>query len=105
MKTRMPILFFILTVGFNIPTAFHHKLKKAGMTQSMSLAAKCIDNGPMDGFRGILKRERYYGRRFTGKQDLIRMIINYISYYNNRRVQRNLGVLTPFEKHNLFLAA
>ena len=35
MKTRMPILFFILTVGFNIPTAFHHKLKKAGMTQSM----------------------------------------------------------------------
>ena len=33
------------------------------------------------------------------------MITNYISYYNNRRVQRNLGVLTPAEKHNLFLAA
>ena len=85
--------------------AFHHKLEKAGMTQSMSRVAKCIDNGPMEGFWGILKRERYYGRRFTSKQELVQMIINYISYYNNRRVQRNLGVLTPFEKHNLFLAA
>lgn len=84
---------------------FHHKLEKAGMTQSMSRVAKCIDNGPMEGFWGILKRERYYGKRFTSKQELVQMITNYISYYNNRRVQRNLGVLTPFEKHNLFLAA
>lgn len=75
------------------------------MTQSMSRVAKCMDNGPMEGFWGILKRERYCGRRFTNKQDLIQMITNYISYCNNRRVQRNLGVFTPFEKHNLFLAA
>jgi transposase InsO family protein len=85
--------------------AFHQKLEKAGMTQSMSRVAKCIDNGPMEGFWGILKRERYYGNRFTSKQELVQMITNYISYYNNRRVQRNLGVLTPAEKHNLFLAA
>lgn len=38
----------------------------------MSRAAHCIDNGPMEGFWGILKRERYYGRRFTGKQVLDR---------------------------------
>lgn len=85
--------------------AFHHKLEQAGMTQSMSRVAKCIDNGPMEGFWGILKRERYYGRRFTSKQELVQMIVNYIGYYNNRRVQRNLGVLTPMEKHQLFLAA
>ena len=84
---------------------FHHKLEKTGMVQSMSRVAKCIDNGPMEGFWGILKRECYYGKRFTCKQELIQMITNYISYYNNRRVQRNLGVLTPFEKHNLFLVA
>ena len=85
--------------------AFHHKLEKAGMTQSMSRVAHCIDNGPMEGFWGILKRERYYGRRFTSKQELNAMIQRYISYYNLHRVQRNLGVLTPMEKHNLFLAA
>ena len=84
---------------------FHHKLESAGMTQSMSRVGCCIDNGPMEGFWGILKRERYYGRRFTSKQELIKMIQSYIRYYNTRRVQRNLGLLTPIEKHDLFLAA
>lgn len=85
--------------------AFHHKLVQAGMTQSMSRVAHCIDNGPMEGFWGILKRERYYGRRFTSKHELVQMIQQYIRYYNTRRVQRNLGVLTPMEKHTLCLAA
>ena len=41
------------------------------MTQSMSRVAHCIDNGPMEGFWGILKRKRYYGRRFTSKHELV----------------------------------
>ena len=83
---------------------FHAKLEAAGMTQSMSRVGKCIDNGPMEGFWGILKRERYYGRRFTDKNALVRMIEDYIKYYNNKRLQRNLGVLTPMEKHEQYLA-
>ena len=85
--------------------AFHHKLQQAGMAQSMSRIGKCIDNGPMEGFWGLLKRERYYGRRFTGKRELVQMIESYIRYYNTRRVQRTLGILTPMEKHGLYLAA
>ena len=84
---------------------FHQKLVQAGMTQSMSRVARCIDNGPMEGFWGILKRERYYGKRFTSKQNLVQMIERYIRYYNTRRVQRNLGVMKPLEKHRLSLAA
>ena len=84
---------------------FHHKLEKQGMTQSMSRVAHCIDNAPMEGFWGILKREMYYGKRFTSKQNLIDSIENYIQYYNYKRVQRNLGILTPIEKHTLYLAA
>ena len=84
---------------------FYNKLKAAKMKQSMSRVAKCIDNGPMEGFWGILKRERYYGKRFTSREDLVSMIENYITYYNNRRVQRNLGVLTPMEKHKSYLMA
>ena len=84
---------------------FHQKLKKAGMTQSMSRVGRCIDNGPMEGFWGILKRERYYGKRFASKKELVDMIVSYIRYYNNRRVQRNLGILTPIEKYTLYLAA
>ena len=84
---------------------FHQKLVQAGMTQSMSRVAHCIDNGPMEGFWGILKRERYYGRRFSSKRALSKMIQQYIHYYNTQRVQRNLGVLTPMEKHRLSLAS
>jgi transposase InsO family protein len=75
------------------------------MTQSMSRVGKCIDNGPMEGFWGILKRERYYGRRFTSREELVQMIENYIVYYNTKRLQRGLDVLTPMEKHQLYLAA
>lgn len=83
--------------------AFHEKLESAGMIQSMSRVAKCIDNGPMEGFWGILKRERYYGRRFTSRETLVAMIEGYIAYYNDRRLQRNLGVMTPTEKHESYL--
>ena len=77
----------------------------AGMTQSMSRVGKCIDNGPIEGFWGILKRERYYGKKFTNKEDLVKMIKEYMTYYNNKRLQRKLGVLTPFEKHQSYLQA
>lgn len=84
---------------------FHAKLEKAGMTQSMSRVAHCIDNGPMEGFWGILKRERYYGKRFTDCESLVKMIEEYITYYNTERLQRGLGVLTPMEKHEQFYLA
>ncbi|WP_368234149.1 transposase [Bifidobacterium pseudocatenulatum] len=84
---------------------FHTKLVNAGIIQSMSRVAKCIDNGPMEGFWGILKRERYYGKRFTDRSTLVKMIEDYIDYYNNKRLQRNLGILTPMEKHEIYLQA
>ena len=40
---------------------FSTKLKEHHMKQSMSRVAHCIDNGPMEGFWGVLKRETYYG--------------------------------------------
>ena len=84
---------------------FYQRLVNAGMTQSMSRVGRCIDNGPMEGFWGILKRERYYGRRFTNRAELVKMIRSYIHYYNTKRLQRNLGVLTPMEKHDLYSKA
>ena len=85
--------------------AFHNKLETAGMTQSMSRVAKCIDNSPMEGFWGIIKRECYYGKRFTDRASLVAVIESYIEYYNKKRLQRNLGVLTPMEKHEQYMLA
>ena len=84
---------------------FHQKLKKQKMVQSMSRVGKCIDNGPMEGFWGILKRERYYKRRFSSRESVVEMIESYIEYYNSHRYQRGLGVLTPMEKHESYLHA
>lgn len=84
---------------------FHQMLKDQKMVQSMSRVGKCIDNGPMEGFWGILKRERYYKRRFTSRESVVDMIESYIEYYNNHRYQRKLGVLTPMEKHKEYMLA
>ena len=35
----------------------------------------------------------------------LKMIVDYIDYYNNKRLQRNLGILTPMEKHEIYLQA
>lgn len=59
----------------------------------------------MEGLWDILKRERYYAKRLTSKQELIQMIERYIRCYNTRRVRHNLDILTPREKHLLALAA
>ena len=84
---------------------FSARLKKHHMKQSMSRVAHCIDNGPMEGFWGILKRETYYGKRLTSKTDLINAIESYIHYYNTERIQRKLHLMTPVEYHESYYAA
>ena len=57
-------------------------------------------------YRGIfiwIEKRRLRQKRFTTKKKLFDMIENYIRHYNNRRIQRSIGVLTPMEKNNLRL--
>ena len=92
--------------GFQYTSAvFHQKLQTARMKQSMSRVAHCLDNGPMEGFWGILKREMYYRHRFTSREQLIQAISDYMDYYNHRRFQRRLSVMTPMEFHQHFTLA
>lgn len=84
---------------------FSTRLKKHHMKQSMSRVGHCIDNGPMEGFWGILKREAYYGKRFTSKVDLVNTIESYIRYYNTERIQRKLHLMTPLEYYECYVAA
>ena len=79
---------------------FKAKLDKAGMTQSMSRVARCIDNGPMEGFWGILKSEMYYLHKFNDYESLRKAIEEYINYYNTRRYQKRLNCMTPIEYRN-----
>ena len=85
--------------------SFRKRLEEHQMTQSMSRVGRCIDNGPMEGFWGILKREMYYGRRFTNRKELVGSIEEYIEYYNNERIQRKLHVMSPMRYHEYVLQA
>lgn len=82
---------------------FRQKILETGMVQSMSRVARCIDNGPMEGFFGIMKREMYYTKKYQTKEELKKAIHNYMNYYTNKRVQRGLGVSTPIEYHKKML--
>lgn len=79
---------------------FKSKIDKAGMTQSMSRVGKCIDNGPMEGFFGILKTEMFYGKRFKTFDDLKEKIAEYIEFYNEKRYQKRLRCMAPLEYRN-----
>lgn len=79
---------------------FKKKIEEADMTQSMSRVGKCIDNGPMEGFFGILKTEMFYGKTFESLEDLRKRIIEYIEFYNTKRFQKRLGCMAPLEYRN-----
>ena len=78
---------------------FAARIKKCRMKHSMSRVAHCIDNGPMEGFWGMLKRECYYGKKFAQREELVRTVESYIEYYNHDRIQRGLRLMTPLEFH------
>ena len=79
---------------------FRSKIEKAGMIQSMSRVGKCIDNGPMEGFFGILKTEMFYGKKFKTLEELRTKIVEYIKFYNEERFQKRLGCMAPLEYRN-----
>lgn len=80
---------------------FKRKLDSAGMTQSMSRVSRCIDNGPMEGFWGVLKCEKYYLNKYYTYEQLSNAIDEYIDFYNTKRLQKRLNGLSPVEYRTL----
>ncbi|HEX9062227.1 MAG TPA: IS3 family transposase [Clostridia bacterium] len=82
---------------------FQKKLEKQGITQSMSRVGCCIDNGPTEGFWGIIKSEMYYISEFSNEEELRQAIAEFIEYYNNGRYQERFNNLAPIEVRNAAL--
>ena len=76
---------------------FRQKINKAKITQSMSRVGRCIDNGPMEGFWGIIKSEKYYLNKYSTYEELKKGIDDYIYFYNHKRLQKRLNSLSPME--------
>ena len=76
---------------------FQSKLNNQGMQQSMSRVGHCIDNGPTEGFWGIIKSEMYYLRTFKNEKSLRSAIEEYVHFYNYERFQKRFDNRTPME--------
>ena len=76
---------------------FQNQLKDNNFIQSMSRKGTPIDNSPMESFFGCYKSEVLYNPNISivSKVDLLRETWKFYDYYNNVRIQKRLGYLTP----------
>ena len=79
---------------------FQRKLKEHEMEQSMSRVGHCIDNGPTEGFWGIIKSEMYQMYDITDEASLRIAIHDYIRFYSEERPQDRYHCKTPLEVRN-----
>ncbi|UQK52592.1 IS3 family transposase [Faecalibacterium sp. IP-3-29] len=77
--------------------SYQNLLKAKGITQSMSRKATCLDNAVAENFFGLLKTELFYLEKFDSIDQLEKAIIDYIDYYNNRRIKLKLNGLSPVQ--------
>ena len=70
-------------------------LADKGVKQSMSRKGNCYDNSVMENFFGHLKSELLYLQEFESMEHFKQELIEYIDYYNNRRIKARLKGLPP----------
>ncbi|SNF35533.1 transposase-like protein, ISSpn1 ISSpn3 [Streptococcus pneumoniae] len=79
--------------------SYHRFLESKGIQASMSRKGNSQDNGMMESFFGILKSEMFYGyeKTFQSLNQLEQAIVDYIDYYNNKRIKIKLKGLSPVQ--------
>ncbi|VMJ74553.1 integrase core domain-containing protein [Streptococcus pneumoniae] len=79
--------------------SYHQFLEGKGIQASMSRKGNSQDNGMMESFFGILKSEMFYGyeKSFQSLKQLEQAIVDYIDYYNNKRIKVKLKGLIPVQ--------
>ena len=87
---------------------YQYLLEQKGIRQSMSRKGNCLDNACAENFFGILKSELYYikEKEYKNIEELEKDIIEYIEYYNNRRIKSKLKGMSPvqYREHSQLVA-
>ena len=84
---------------------FQKKLNAQKMEQSMSRVGHCIDNGPIEGFWGIIKSEMFQMYKITDEASLRFAITDYLRFYSEERPQDRYHCKTPLEVRTEALSA
>jgi len=85
---------------------YQRMLRAKGIQQSMSRKGNCLDNAVIENFFGILKSELLYLQKFDSIEHFKTELIEYLDYYNNRRIKAKLKGLPPaIHRQQALLAA
>ncbi len=74
---------------------YQRMLRTKGIRQSMSRKGNCLDNAVAENFFGLLKSELLYLQKFQSMDHFKQELIDYLDYYNNRRIKAKLKGLPP----------
>ena len=69
--------------------------EQKGIRQSMSRKGNCLDNAVIENFFGLLKSELLYLQEFQSMEHFKQELIEYLDYYNNRRIKAKRKGLPP----------
>ena len=70
-------------------------LQKNGVIQSMNRKGVMNDNAEMESFFHQFKAERLHRNEYTTEKELRAVIIEYVGFYNQKRIHSSLGYLSP----------
>lgn len=76
---------------------YQHLLKEKEIRQSMSRKGNCLDNSLVENFFGLIKSELFYMKEYKTIEELETDIIEYIDYYNNKRIKGKLKGMSPVQ--------
>lgn len=81
---------------------FKRKILEAKMIQSMSRVGRCIDNGPMESFWGLLKSEIFKGKKYVFEDfnHAKKEINEYIKFFNEDRISLKMAALIQAQPSN-----
>ena len=74
---------------------YRRMLREKGIEQSMGRKGNCLDNAVMENFFGLLKSELLYLQEFNSQEHFKQELVDYLDYYNNRRIKAKLKGLPP----------
>ena len=90
---------------------FQNALKGWDMRSSMSRKGNCwadlgfCYNAPTESFWGRLKTASLYGRKFATRQEAMDAVLDWMAFYNHRRLHSTLGYLSPMQYEERWHAA
>ena len=80
-----------------VATKYRDWLKDNGVVQSMNRKGVMNDNAEMESFFRQFKAERIHRNEFVTEKELRAVIIEYVGFYNRKRIHSSLNYMAPDE--------